>query len=311
MIRQALAGKRIAVTGVDRLPRHRPGRAAAALRCPTASSSCSSARAGARSAAQRVQREIFAQRRLRPPPRRAGQDGFDEEMAAAGHRHRRRRRHRRPRPRRRRAAPRSASCDIVIHSAATVSFDSPLDGAVEVNLLGPSASPQTLHEPRRHAAPRRRVDLLRRRQPARRRARGAGAATARSTSASTGAARSPPPAGPRADAEAASRDPEQLAAFRTEARHELGAAGTPAAGGEDRAAPRALGDRPAGRGRPGPRASARLARRLRLHQGPRRAGADRDRRATCRSRSCARRSSSRRWPSRARAGSAASAWPSR
>jgi fatty acyl-CoA reductase len=30
------------------------------------------------------------------------------------------------------------SCDVVIHSAATVSFDAPLDGAVEVNLLGPS-----------------------------------------------------------------------------------------------------------------------------------------------------------------------------
>ncbi len=31
-----------------------------------------------------------------------------------------------------------ASCDVVIHSAATVSFDAPLDHAVEVNLLGPS-----------------------------------------------------------------------------------------------------------------------------------------------------------------------------
>ncbi|HVC71885.1 MAG TPA: HAD-IB family phosphatase [Acidimicrobiales bacterium] len=31
-----------------------------------------------------------------------------------------------------------ASCDTVIHSAATVSFDAPLDSAVEVNLLGPS-----------------------------------------------------------------------------------------------------------------------------------------------------------------------------
>src|SRR5829696_8378509 len=31
-----------------------------------------------------------------------------------------------------------ASCDIVIHSAAAVSFDSPLDAAVEINLLGPS-----------------------------------------------------------------------------------------------------------------------------------------------------------------------------
>ena len=30
-----------------------------------------------------------------------------------------------------------ASCDVVIHSAATVSFDAPLDQAVEINLLGP------------------------------------------------------------------------------------------------------------------------------------------------------------------------------
>jgi len=33
-----------------------------------------------------------------------------------------------------------ATCDIIIHSAATVSFDSPLDSAVEVNLLGPTRS---------------------------------------------------------------------------------------------------------------------------------------------------------------------------
>ena len=33
---------------------------------------------------------------------------------------------------------RRAGADIVIHSAATVSFDSPLTSAVEINLLGPS-----------------------------------------------------------------------------------------------------------------------------------------------------------------------------
>ena len=32
----------------------------------------------------------------------------------------------------------------MIHSAATVSFDSPLDAAVEVNLLGPSRVAATL-----------------------------------------------------------------------------------------------------------------------------------------------------------------------
>src|SRR5579862_9113549 len=30
------------------------------------------------------------------------------------------------------------SCDVVVHSAATVSFDAPLDQAVEINLLGPA-----------------------------------------------------------------------------------------------------------------------------------------------------------------------------
>ena len=37
-----------------------------------------------------------------------------------------------------------ASCDIVIHSAAAVSFDSPLDSAVEINLLGPVRIAQAL-----------------------------------------------------------------------------------------------------------------------------------------------------------------------
>jgi len=31
-----------------------------------------------------------------------------------------------------------AACDVVVHSAAAVAFDSPLDAAVEINLLGPS-----------------------------------------------------------------------------------------------------------------------------------------------------------------------------
>ena len=39
-----------------------------------------------------------------------------------------------------------ASCDVVVHSAASVSFDSPLDDAVEVNLLGPSRVATTLLE---------------------------------------------------------------------------------------------------------------------------------------------------------------------
>ena len=39
-----------------------------------------------------------------------------------------------------------AGCDIIIHSAAAVSFDSPLDSAVEINLLGPVRIAQTLND---------------------------------------------------------------------------------------------------------------------------------------------------------------------
>ena len=38
-----------------------------------------------------------------------------------------------------------ASCDTIIHSAAAVSFDSPLDSAVEINLMGPVRIAQTCH----------------------------------------------------------------------------------------------------------------------------------------------------------------------
>ena len=39
-----------------------------------------------------------------------------------------------------------ATCDLFIHSAAAVSFDSPLDQAVDVNLLGPTRIAATLNE---------------------------------------------------------------------------------------------------------------------------------------------------------------------
>ena len=119
-----------------------------------------------------------------------------------------------------------AGCDTIIHSAATVSFDSPLDTAVEVNLLGPTRIVSTLAElgatphlvsvstcyvagNRRGSAPeqllddspfffdidwRAEVDAARR---------------------------------TREDAEAESRSPDQLRTFRKLARNELGAAGTP------------------------------------------------------------------------------------
>ncbi len=39
-----------------------------------------------------------------------------------------------------------ATCDLFIHSAAVVSFDSPLDQAVEINLLGAARIAETLHD---------------------------------------------------------------------------------------------------------------------------------------------------------------------
>jgi HAD superfamily hydrolase (TIGR01490 family) len=224
MIKQALAGRRIAVTGstgflgtavVERLLRAVPDCSLVLL-----------VRSGRRtSAAQRVQREILRNDAFDNLRSILGST-FDEDMARrvtvisgdvstdglglddAG-----------------RAA--LAACDIVIHSAATVSFDSAIDDAVEVNLLGPVRIVETLHSlgvhphlvsvstcyvagNRRGDAPEQLVsdgpfDLgidWRREVAAARRA--------------------------RADADAASRDPNRLAHFRAGARSELGAAGTPA-----------------------------------------------------------------------------------
>ena len=120
-----------------------------------------------------------------------------------------------------------AKCDLFIHSAAVVSFDSPLDQAVEVNLLGPVRIAQTLNElavsphlvsistcyvagSRRGAAPEEPVDSSpffvdvdwRIEVDAARRT--------------------------RQETETASRTPERLEGFRKEAREELGAAGIPA-----------------------------------------------------------------------------------
>lgn len=125
-----------------------------------------------------------------------------------------------------------ASCDVIIHSAASVSFDSPLDSAVEVNLLGPTRIANLLNEhgPRADGTFPHLVAV--------------------STCYVAGNRRGTAPeelvsAGPfdiglnwrtevsaarrlRGDAEAASRQPENLARFRTQARAELGAAGAPA-----------------------------------------------------------------------------------
>lgn len=119
------------------------------------------------------------------------------------------------------------SADVIIHSAATVSFDSPLDTAVEVNLLGPQrianlcnehgASPHLVAVStcyvagsRRGSAPEQLVDESpyfvdvdwKREVDAARRS--------------------------RQDEENASRQPKMLEQFRSEAQRELGAVGTPA-----------------------------------------------------------------------------------
>ncbi len=225
MIPEALDGSRIAITGstgflgtalVERLVRSVPGCEIVLLVRPGKRSSV----------AQRARREIFrndAFDRLRADMGTAAFDemmdrrvtviagdvgtdglGLDDDGRAA-----------------------LAACDIVIHSAATVAFDSPLDAAVEVNLLGPSRIALTLQDlgvtphlvavstcyvagNRRGAAPEEPVHESPFFVDADWRGEVDGARRA------------------RRDAEAESRTPEALARFRKEARRELGAAGTPA-----------------------------------------------------------------------------------
>lgn len=221
MITARLAGKRIAITGatgflgtalVERLLRQVPDCELVLL-----------VRPGRRGAAERVAREVLkndAFDRLRRESADFDRDVASRVQAVAGDvgtdglgld-----------------AAGRAllATCDIVIHSAATVSFDSPLDTAVEVNLLGPVRIAQLLRElgasphlvavstcyvagSRRGRAPEElvdesdffvEVDWQREVEAARR---------------------------SRVDTEMASRTPEKLAEFRKVARHELGAAGIP------------------------------------------------------------------------------------
>ncbi len=224
MIADQLAGKRIAVTGatgflgtalVERLLRGVPECRVVLL-----------IRAGRRSSPkQRARREIFRNDAFRGMLQDRGKDAFWDEidrrvdviegdvsldglaLTADGRRI-------------------LADCDVVIHSAATVSFDAPLDGAVEVNLLGPTRIVETLHDMgvaphfvavstcyvagnRRGHAPEQllsdspfHIDVDWRKE----------VTAARRT---------------RADFDAQSRAAEHLEGFRKQARHELGAAGTP------------------------------------------------------------------------------------
>ncbi len=232
MIAAALDGKRIAITGatgfvgtalVERLLRSVPGCELVLL-----------VRPGKRtSAAERVRREILkndafdrlradlgpeafaamCDRRITTIAGDVGRDGLglsDADRAVL------------------------ASCDTVIHSAATVSFDSPLDSAIEVNLLGPTRIALLLRElgvaphlvavstcyvagNRRGSAPEQLVsagpfDL------------------GLSWKAEVTAARRL-----RGDREAESRTPDKLEEFRAQARRELGAAGAPALAGKTEA----------------------------------------------------------------------------
>lgn len=119
-----------------------------------------------------------------------------------------------------------AECDTVIHSAATVSFDAPLDGAVEVNMLGPRRIALTLADlgiaphlvavstcyvagNRRGNAPEQPVDASPFFVDVDWRGEVDGARRARQNT------------------EATSRTPEMLAKFREQSRKELGAAGPP------------------------------------------------------------------------------------
>jgi alcohol-forming fatty acyl-CoA reductase len=119
-----------------------------------------------------------------------------------------------------------ASADVVVHSAAAVSFDSPLDSAVEVNLLGPVRVAELLREEGSNAhliavstayvAGLRRGDAPEMLLP------DTPFATAVEWRGEVDAARRA-----RADIDAESRRPDELQRFQKLARRELGAAGSP------------------------------------------------------------------------------------
>ncbi len=222
MLREALAGRRVAVTGatgflgtalVERLLRCVPGCEVAVL-----------VRPGRRGAAERVRREVLRNSCFDRLRRELG-DHFDTEVDArlvtvagdvgveglgldpSGE-------------------AQLAGCDTVIHSAATVSFDSPLDTAVEVNLLGPSRVATTMRRlnPAAHLVAISTAYVAGARR---------GAAPERTLPDTPWAIEVPWRAEvdaarrARSDADAESRQPRRLASFQREARAELGAAGTP------------------------------------------------------------------------------------
>jgi HAD superfamily phosphoserine phosphatase-like hydrolase len=126
---------------------------------------------------------------------------------------------------------RFAACDIVIHSAAAVSFDSPLDSAVEINLLGPTRVVELCHQlgitPHLVAVSTCYVAGNRRGKAPEALVSEGPFDIGIDWRSEVAAARRL-----RADTDAASRLPARLATFRSEARRELGAAGAPALAGK-------------------------------------------------------------------------------
>ncbi|MDQ6616794.1 MAG: HAD-IB family phosphatase [Actinomycetota bacterium] len=229
MIREALAGQRIAITGatgflgtalVERLLRQIPDAELALV-----------VRPGRRGAADRIRREILRNdcfdrlrrdlgprfdgevaRRVIPVAGDVSADGLalDEEGQEV-----------------------LAGCPIVIHAAASVSFDSPLDRAVEINLLGPSRVAATMMATRgTHGvdSPPPHLITVSTAYVAGSRRGDAREALLPDTPFATEIEWRPEVVAARrvrADADAESRQPTRLAQFTKAARAELGAAGTP------------------------------------------------------------------------------------
>jgi fatty acyl-CoA reductase len=235
VLREALEGRRIAITGATGFL----GTALTEriLRCLPQTEVVLIVRPGRRGATERARRDVLANDCFQRLRQQLG-DRFDEDTS-----------------RRVIALPGDvsldglgldaagrellASCSTVVHSAATVSFDAPLDAAVEVNLLGPLRVAATL----RLATSERAKTVAASDDAA------APHLVAVSTAYVAGGRRGLAPEAPlsetpfspevnwrsevdaarraRSDTEAASRSPEMLARFRARARAELGAAGVP------------------------------------------------------------------------------------
>ncbi len=120
-----------------------------------------------------------------------------------------------------------STADVIIHSAATVSFDSPLDRAVEINLLGPVRIAELCHDlgitPHLVAVSTCYVAGNRRGKAPEELVSAGPFDIGLSWKAEVAAARRL-----KGDTDALSRLPERLDQFRKEARTELGAAGAPA-----------------------------------------------------------------------------------